>query len=84
MKMTVLIADKFPDKYIQQLTDSGLEVIYEPKTGENELAEKAKFVDILIVRSTIVNETTILSSQNLNLIVRAGKNPCDCRFWKYW
>ena len=72
MKMTVLIADKFPDKYIQQLTDSGLEVIYEPKTGENELAEKAKFVDILIVRSTIVNETTILSSQNLNLIVRAG------------
>lgn len=72
MKMIVLIADKFPGKYIQQLKDMGLEVVYEPKYGENDLPEKAKLVDILIVRSTKVNSATINASQNLNLIIRAG------------
>lgn len=72
MKLKVLVADKFPDKYIQQMKDLDLDVIYQPKLGEKDLPEAAKEVDILIVRSTIVNEETINSSKKLNLIIRAG------------
>ncbi len=72
MKLKVLIADKFPEKYIQQMRDLDLDVIYQPKLGEKDLPEAAKDVDILIVRSTIVNEETISSSKKLNLIIRAG------------
>jgi D-3-phosphoglycerate dehydrogenase len=72
MKLKVLIADKFPDKYIEQMKDLDLEVIYQPKLGEKDLPEAANDIDILIVRSTIVNEETINSSSKLNLIIRAG------------
>ena len=72
MKIKILVADKFPDKYIQQMKDLDLEVIYNPKLGEKDLVEAAKEVDILVVRSTIVNEETILNSEKLNLIIRAG------------
>ncbi len=72
MKMKVLIADKFPDQYINQMKELGLDVLYSPKLGENDLPESAKDVDILVVRSTKVNETTIKAANNLSLIVRAG------------
>src|SRR5690606_10248563 len=72
MKVKELIADKFPDQYIQQLRDHDLEVIYKPKLGENDLPDAAREIDILVVRSTVVNEETINNSQKLNLIVRAG------------
>ena len=72
MKVKVLIADKFPDLYIDQLKEMELEVIYSPKLGENDLPEAAKEVDILVVRSTNVNAETINASKNLNLIIRAG------------
>jgi D-3-phosphoglycerate dehydrogenase len=72
MKVQVLIADKFPDLYINQLKEMDLDVIYSPKLGENDLPEKAKDVDILVVRSTNVTAETIKASQNLNLIIRAG------------
>lgn len=72
MKIKVLIADKFPDKYISELNSLDLEVIYQPKYGEKDLPEASKDVDILVVRSTIVNEETINNSQKLNLIIRAG------------
>lgn len=72
MKMKVLIADKFPEQYIQRLKDSDIEVIYNPKLGENDLPEAVKDVDCIVVRSTVVNEKTIEASNQLNLIVRAG------------
>lgn len=72
MKLKVLVADKFPDKYIQQMKDLDLEVIYNAKLGEKDLPEAAKDVDIIIVRSTIVNEETINNGKKLNLIIRAG------------
>ena len=72
MKIKVLIADKFPDKYINELNSLDLEVLYQPKFGEKDLPEAAKDVDILVVRSTIVNEETINNSKKLNLIIRAG------------
>lgn len=31
MKLKVLVADKFPEKYIQQMKDLDLDVIYQPK-----------------------------------------------------
>ena len=70
--MKVLVAEKFPEVYIQRLKDADVEVIYQPKLGENDLPEAAKNVDCLIVRSTIVNAKTIEDSSQLNLIVRAG------------
>ena len=72
MKLKVLVADKFPDKYIQQMKNLDLEVIYEPKLGEKDLPQAAKEADILVVRSTVVNEETINNSTKLNLIIRAG------------
>ncbi|MGD1006498.1 MAG: 3-phosphoglycerate dehydrogenase [Ignavibacteriaceae bacterium] len=72
MKVQVLIADKFPDLYINQLKEMELDVIYSPKLGENDLPEAAKEVDILVVRSTNVTAATINASKNLNLIIRAG------------
>lgn len=72
MKLKVLIADKFPEKYIQELKALDLEVIYEPKLGEKDLPKAAEDVDILVVRSTVVNEETINNSKKLNLIIRAG------------
>ena len=72
MKLKVLIADKFPEKYINQMKDLDLDVIYEPKLGEKDLVEAAKETDILVVRSTVVSEETIKNSSNLNLIIRAG------------
>src|SRR3989339_1387343 len=72
MKMKVLIADKFPEVYIQKLKDADIEVIYNAKLGENDLPEAIQDIDCLIVRSTNVNAATIEKSNKLNLIVRAG------------
>jgi D-3-phosphoglycerate dehydrogenase / 2-oxoglutarate reductase len=72
MKVTVLIADKFPDQAIQEMKDLDLEVKYSPKLGEKDLPEAIKDVDILVVRSTVVSEETIKQSNMLNLIIRAG------------
>ncbi len=70
--MKILIADKFPDTYIDELKKSGLDVDNSPKLGEKDLPEAAKDRDILIVRSTKVNADTINTSNKLNLIIRAG------------
>lgn len=70
--MKVLVADKFPDIYINNMNDLNLEVINNPKLGENDLPEAGKDVDVIVVRSTIVNEKTISNSNNLKLIIRAG------------
>ncbi len=72
MNVKVLIADKFPEQYIQELKDLDLDINYSPKLGENDLPEAAKDIDILVVRSTVVNEKTINLGGNLNLIIRAG------------
>ncbi len=72
MKVKVLIADKFPDLYINQLIAMDLEVLNQPKLGENDLPAAAEDVDILVVRSTVVNAETIAKSKKLNLIIRAG------------
>ncbi|MBI5726907.1 MAG: phosphoglycerate dehydrogenase, partial [Ignavibacteriales bacterium] len=72
MKVTVLIADKFPNRYVEMLQKMDLEVIYDPKLAENDLPAAAENVDIIVVRSTKVNAETIQKAKNLNLIIRAG------------
>ncbi len=72
MKVKVLVADKFPDQYIKQMNDLDLDVTYSPKLGENDLPNEIKDTDILVVRSTKVNASTIANGKNLNLIIRAG------------
>jgi len=70
--MKILIADKFPDSYIDELKNSDLDVEYSPKLGESDLQEAAKGHEVLVVRSTKVNANTINSSDKLKLIIRAG------------
>jgi D-3-phosphoglycerate dehydrogenase len=70
--MKILIADKFPDSYIDELKNSNLDVEYSPKLGESDLPEAVKGHEVLVVRSTKVNATAIKSSDKLKLIIRAG------------
>jgi len=72
MKVKIIIADKFPEKYIEELKGLDLDVDYSPKLGEDDLPDAAKETDILVVRSTKVNANTINAAQKLNLIIRAG------------
>ena len=48
MKLKIFVADKFPDKYIQQMKDLDLDVIYNPKLGEKDLPQEAVDVDIIV------------------------------------
>ncbi len=70
--MKVLIADKFPEFYINKLKENDIEVIYEPKLGENDIPKYSNQVDTIVVRSTKVNADAIMNSNTLNLVVRAG------------
>lgn len=70
--MIVTIADKLPEKAIQELKNLGLEVRLEPQTTSSDLDKGLKETQILIVRSTIVSESCIQNSPNLSLIIRAG------------
>ena len=72
MKVKIIIADKFPEQYVEELKGLDLDVDYSPKLGEDDLPDAAKETDILVVRSTKVKATTINAAQKLNLIIRAG------------
>lgn len=72
MKTKILIADKFPDQYIEELKNMDLDVENSPKLGADDLPGAAKDKEVLIVRSTVVNAETINSSDKLKLIIRAG------------
>jgi D-3-phosphoglycerate dehydrogenase / 2-oxoglutarate reductase len=70
--MKVLITDKLQEKYIEKIREIVKEVTYLPKLTEEELRQTIKDIDILVVRSTIVNEKAINNSNKLSLIIRAG------------
>ncbi len=71
--MKVLIADKFEKSGIEGLQAAGCEVIFEPDLKDATLVEAIgkTQADVLVVRSTAVNET-MLSAGKLALVVRAG------------
>ncbi len=71
--MKVLIADKFEQSGIDGLKASGCEVISNPDLKDDALAQAIDDTraDVLVVRSTQVNEAA-LNAGRLSLVVRAG------------
>ncbi len=71
--MKVLIADKFEKSGIEGLQATGCEVVFEPDLKDDTLVEAIRKTkaDVLVVRSTVVNEA-MLDAGNLTLVVRAG------------
>ncbi len=71
--MKVLIADKFEKSGIEGLQGAGCEVIFEPDLKDATLVEAIARTraDVLVVRSTVVNEA-MLDAGRLSLVVRAG------------
>jgi D-3-phosphoglycerate dehydrogenase len=70
--MNVLIADKFPEQYVDELKKLGCAVTLNPDLGRDDLVEAAKDAHVVIVRSTEVRKPAIDAARNLMLIVRAG------------
>lgn len=70
--MKVLIADKFPENYINDLKNAGIDVVYSPKLGENDLPNNVDGINVIVVRSTIVNAQTIENGNDLKVVIRAG------------
>ena len=70
--MKVLIADKLSDSHLQQLSDLGHEVSFQPDLGKGDLPGAVAGYEVLVVRSTKVTEEAIAAGDRLNLIVRAG------------
>ncbi len=70
--MNVLIADKFPKPYVEQLKALGLSVTLNPDLQRDDLVEAATDAHILIVRSTEVRKPAMEAAKNLALVIRAG------------
>lgn len=70
--MRLLIADAFPERFLQDFRKLGLEVDYQPEATGDALAERAASAHILVVRSTKVDRATIERAKRLSLILRAG------------
>ena len=70
--MTVYIADKLPNKAVDELENLGVDVIYEPLAKSEQLNQGLGDAMVLIVRSTVVSQECIRNSPDLTLIVRAG------------
>ena len=54
MKTKILIADKFPDKYLDELKNLDVEVENSPKLGEKDLETAAKDAAILVDLKSVV------------------------------
>ncbi len=70
--MKILIADSFPQSYVSEISNLGVEVQYKPKLKAEELAANIGDASILIVRSTEVHADCINGGKDLSLIIRAG------------
>lgn len=70
--MNILIADKFPAVYMDQMKELGHSVTYKPELGENDIPNNIQDIDILVVRSTKVNAQAIEKANQLKVIIRAG------------
>lgn len=70
--MNVFVADKLPEKAIDDLKQTGCTVNYEPGFTSADLDKGLGDAQVLIVRSTIVSESCIKNSAALSLIIRAG------------
>lgn len=70
--MNILIADKFPSRWAEELAKQGHKITSDPSLDENSLVGAIANEDILIVRSTKVPAAVIDAGKKLKLIIRAG------------
>ncbi len=68
----ILIADKVSKDLIDSLKALGVDVRVNPELTADQLPDAIADAGILIVRSTKVNQRTIVAAKHLGLIVRAG------------
>ena len=80
--MNILIADKFPPRWTDVLTQQGHRITYDPALDETTLPPAVAEQEILIVRSTKVPAAVIEAGAKLKLIIRAGAgtNTIDTAF----
>ncbi|MBR3899533.1 MAG: phosphoglycerate dehydrogenase [Elusimicrobiaceae bacterium] len=70
--MNILIADKFPPRWTDVLTQQGHRITYAPALDEKTLPTALVGQEILIVRSTKVPACVIETAHDLKLVIRAG------------
>ena len=72
--MNVLIADKFAEQGVNALRDAGCEVVLDPSLKDEELIEAIRKTqcEVLVVRSTKVQDKMLDASPKLALVIRAG------------
>jgi D-3-phosphoglycerate dehydrogenase len=70
--MKTLIADKFSENHLKRLGALGCEVRYEPGVKAADLPQLVRGCKILVVRSKQVTAETLLASDELALVLRAG------------
>lgn len=80
-RVRILVADKFSDDAIEQLSTAGHEVDYRPELTTAALGSAAADRDVLVVRSTLVTAPVLEAAHQLRLVVRAGAgtNTIDLR-----
>lgn len=70
--MNILIADKFPAHWMEQLRKQGHQITFDPALDETTLPAAVKDQAVLIVRSTKVPAAVIDAGNALKLVIRAG------------
>jgi D-3-phosphoglycerate dehydrogenase len=70
--MRILVADEFPKVHLEALRGLGLTVDFRPGLKGDALAEAAKDVSLLVVRSTEVPAKVFEVAKGLSLVIRAG------------
>jgi len=70
--MKILIADKYPEAYLERFRQLGCEVTYNPTVKAGDLPGIIAGHKVLIVRSKEVTAATLKAADQLALVLRAG------------
>lgn len=70
--MKILFADKFPDRYLNQLREQGHGCDYRPELTAESLPDNMAGFEALVVRSTRVERPVFDAADDLKIVIRAG------------
>ncbi len=70
--MRILLADKFPEEQLMELSSLGYACEYEPALAAEDVPARICGFDVLVVRSTKVEKAAIDAARQLKMIIRAG------------
>ena len=70
--MRLLLADRLPDQTLVDLEARGHECVMEPGLSADDLPARIAGFDVLVVRSTRVQDTVFEAADRLALVIRAG------------